>query len=68
MSKIKRFIPQIYMIFCMTLSISLIHYAMGDFKYFWIAWFGSIIIAAPLAFFFSYWIKPILKKLDKIEH
>lgn len=63
MAKLIRFIPQIYMLLCMTLSISFIHYLMGDCQNFWKFWLMAFITAAPLAFFYSYWIGPIMKKL-----
>ncbi|MDL2295871.1 DUF2798 domain-containing protein [Lachnospiraceae bacterium OttesenSCG-928-E19] len=67
MSKFIRFIPQVYMIICMTFTISLIHYLLGHGNFIKI-WMGAIVVAAPLAFFFSYWIGPIMKKLNAHRH
>jgi len=65
MSKIIHFIPQFYMILSMTLSITFIHYLLGHTSNFWFSWGYGFTIAAPLAMFFSIWIKPIMKKLTK---
>ncbi len=63
MSKYARFIPVIYMLFCMTFSISMIHYLMGHGDNFFSMWLMSFVIAAPLALFFSMWIGPIMKRI-----
>lgn len=68
MSKIIRFVPQVYMILCMTLSISFIHYMLGHSTNFWYAWLGAVVIAAPLAFFFSFWIGPMMRRLNAGAH
>ncbi|MDR0803485.1 MAG: DUF2798 domain-containing protein [Rickettsiales bacterium] len=63
MAKFIHLVPQVYMILSMTLSISFIHYMAWQGDDFWGSWIISVAIAAPLAFFFSFWIKPIMKKL-----
>jgi hypothetical protein len=47
----------------MTLSLSLFHYILGHTNGFWLSWASAVALAAPLAFFFSFWIKPIMQKL-----
>ncbi|MDR1027288.1 MAG: DUF2798 domain-containing protein [Rickettsiales bacterium] len=64
MAKIIHFIPQAYMILCMTLSISFIHYIIGHTENFLLSWLGALVIAAPLAIFFSLWIPAIMKRLN----
>lgn len=68
MSKYIRFLPQTYMLLCMTLSISMIHRLLGHTDNFWTFWLGAFVTAAPLAFFFSMWIGTIMRKLGAGKH
>ncbi|MDR1337741.1 MAG: DUF2798 domain-containing protein [Rickettsiales bacterium] len=63
MTKFIRFVPQAYMILCMTLSVTFIHYMLGHSQNFWASWLTGLVIAAPLAIFYSSWIGPIMRKL-----